>query len=109
MLSITRDALIDKLTELEPRAVVEPQVDRAIEAMGWQDKPVLTATEVIALGTMMAELAREDLASSDDPADRRAASEMKPLVEGMASEVVPVLNAIQAEKAAPQPQPEQDA
>jgi hypothetical protein len=108
MLSITREALIDKLTELEPRAVVEPQVDRAIEAMGWQDKPVLTATEVIALGTMMAELAREDLAASDDPADRRAASEMRPLVEGMASEVVPVLNAIQAAKT-PAAQPEQDA
>jgi hypothetical protein len=95
MQSITREALIDKLTELEPREIVEPQVHRALEAMGWQDKDVLTATEVITLGTMMAELAREELAASADPADRRAAADMKPLVEGMANEVVPTLNAIQ--------------
>jgi hypothetical protein len=95
MQSITREALIDKLTELEPREIVEPQVDRALEAMGWQDKGVLTATEVITLGTMMAELAREELANSADPDDRRAAADMKPLVEGMSNEVVPTLNAIQ--------------
>ena len=99
MLSITPAALIDKLTELEPREVVEPQVNAAIEVMGWQDKAVLSATEVIALGTMMAELARETLSASDDPAHRKAAAEMKPLIEGMATEVVPVLNAIQAERA----------
>lgn len=97
MLSITPAALIDKLTELEPRETVEPQVRQALEVMGWQDKAVLTATEVIALGTMMAELARETLAASADPADRRAAAELKPLVAGMAAEVVPVLNALQAE------------
>jgi hypothetical protein len=100
MLSITRAALIEKLTELEPRDKVEPLVNRAIEAMGWEAKPELTGAEVITLGTMMAELAREELAASADPADRRAASEMKPIVEGLAHEVVPVLNAIQAEQRA---------
>ena len=98
MLSITREALIDKLTELEPREVVEPQVNAAIEVMGWQDKAVLTATEVITLGTMMAELARETLADSANPADRKAAADMKPLVTGMANEVVPLLNGLQAER-----------
>lgn len=98
MLSITPTALIDKLTELEPREVVEPQVHQAIEAMGWQDKATLTGAEVIALGTMMAELARETLAASADPADRKAAAQLRPLVEGLASDVVPVLNALQAEK-----------
>ena len=32
--------------------------------------------------------------------DRKAAAELRPLVEGLASDVVPVINALQAEKQA---------
>lgn len=98
MSTITREALIEKLTELEPRETVEPLVNRAVEALGWEDKPELTGLEVIKLGTLMAELAREDLSHSTKTADRRAAAEMKPIVDGLAQEVVPMLNSIQAEK-----------
>lgn len=98
MQSITREALIEKLTELEPRETVEPLVNRAVAAMGWEDKAELTGLEVIKLGTLMAELAREELSYSSNTADRKAASEMKPIVDGLAQEVVPMLNSIQAEK-----------
>ena len=74
MRSITREALIDRLTELEPRSTVEPAVDQSIEALGWQDKAELTALEVIALGTVMAEQARVTLAASEDPSHRQAAA-----------------------------------
>ena len=67
MQSITREALIEKLTELEPREVVEPQVNRAIEAMGWEDKAVLTATEVITLGRTLRKRAGDVLAYFDRP------------------------------------------
>ena len=100
MQSITREALIDRLTELEPRERVEPAVNGAIEALGWEDKPILTATEVIALGTVMAELARTQFAASSDPALKRAAREMEPLVTGLRHDVLPVL-ADQPTKEAP--------
>lgn len=91
MRSITREALIDRLTELEPRSTVEPAVDQAIEALGWQDKTEMTALEVIALGTVMAEQARVTLAASDDPSHRQAAADMKPLVNSMREDVLPIL------------------
>lgn len=93
MRTITREALIERLTELEPRERVEPAVDGAIEALGWQDKPVFTAAEVIGLGTIMAEMARQTLAASAEESDRRAAGQMRPLIEGLRDDVLPVLGA----------------
>ena len=91
MRSITREELITRLTEIEPRSVVERGVDGAIASLGWDGREEFSAPEVIALGTRMAELAAIELAASDAPDDRRAAAEMRPLVEALRQDVLPVI------------------
>lgn len=91
MQSITVAELIDRLTQLEPRPLVERGVNRALAVLGWSDRHTLDAAEVIALGTKMAELAQQELAQSEKPADRAAAEELAPMVDALRDDLLPVL------------------
>jgi hypothetical protein len=92
MQTITRETLIERLTELQPRELVEASVDRALLALGWQGRPEFNGLEVITIGTKMAENAHEQLADSADAADREAAEDLAPLVGAMRDDLLPMLS-----------------
>lgn len=92
MNTITKTRLIERLSEHSDPQQIAVQVDQAIAALGWQDRASFNGTEVITLGTKMAELTQAALAASADPVDRSRAEGLKPYLETMRDDVLPNLD-----------------